>query len=56
MRLDAKMQVRFILVIALMLSRCFPALSSADDDKIFRENSKAVVVVADQMQICYPVL
>lgn len=40
-----KMQVRFILVIALMLSLCFPALSSADADKIFNENSKAVVVV-----------
>lgn len=45
MRFDSKMQWRNILVIALMLSLCFPALSFADADKIFKENSKAVVVV-----------
>ena len=66
MRFDAKMQGRVIFVVALMLSLCFPALSSADADKIFKENSKAVVVViayyqqcvdvADQMQICYAVV
>ncbi len=33
------------LVVGLMLSLCIPALSSADADKIFKENSKAVVVV-----------
>jgi S1-C subfamily serine protease len=28
-----------------MLSLCFPALSSADADRVFKENGKAVVVV-----------
>lgn len=41
------MQVRFIFVVALMLSLCFPALSSTDADNIFKENRKAVVVVVE---------
>ena len=45
MILYAKMQGRVILVVGLIMSLCFPALSFADDDKIFMENSKAVAVV-----------
>lgn len=40
MRLDAKRKVHF-LVVGLIMSLCFPALPSADADKIFKENSNA---------------
>lgn len=42
---DANMRARFIFVIALLLSLRIPALSSADADSVFKENTKAVVVV-----------
>ena len=44
---DSKMRGMFILVIALALSLCIPALSYADADRVFKENAWAVVVVGE---------